>query len=345
MSADYYAAQADSQRSTATAQVIGATATIEAEHILRTTTAEAQRLEAARVDMRRTDQAIEATATAGVQQTAVAQATAAAAQITAEYNQAATATKDAHNLATSQAHVIETQRAWVQTQTAQDAQATGTAIGVAFLIADKTATAQAQAAGTQRAWVQTQTVVAAEQAALERARADADKLRDLGIVRVERTNLLLAGAPYVAGSFVLILLIWLGWRFGLAESNRRKQQPDGTIMDERGGNLAVLIPGHSLGAGMLNSETGLVLQPASEAAQVETVRLNAAVEALRALAAAGIAVPLQQAQRLLEPPTALTAGSAPEMPQIRILQPGQDQVVDGWIEEVEKKFLTEESDV
>jgi len=299
MSADYYAAQADSQRSTATAQVIGATATIEAERIMRTTTAEAQRLEAARVDMRRTDQAIEATATAGVQQTAVAQATAAAAQITAEYNQAETATAEAQSQATAQAHVIETQRAWVQTQAAQEAQGTATAIGMAFLIADKTATAQAQATGTQRAWVQTQTVVTAEQAALERSRMDADKLRSLGIVRAERTNLLLAGAPYVAGSLVLVLLIWLGWRFGLAESNRRKQQPDGTIIDERGGSLTVLIPNRSLWPQLENTAQGAVTQEVSEGAQSVVAGQAQLVEALRALAAAGTAPTLPQMREMM----------------------------------------------
>lgn len=67
---------------------------------------------------------------------------------------------------------------------------------------------------------------------------------------------------------------------------------------------------------MLNAQSGVVLQPASEAAQVEVDRLDAMVRALRALAESGAMLPVQQAVKMMDQPAQLSApaliGQVPE---------------------------------
>ena len=341
MSAEERAANAQFSLATLTAAVAQSTSTEEAVQAARTSTAEANDLAVLRGELAKTAIAREeySTATAAaaiVIATADARHTAEAAQLTAQA--AGTATQVAKLTATEAAHVQQTANAkdtadaWDRylTQKTLDAASTADAVAMQDHFSSQTATATAQAP------------LDAYTAGI---REDEETLRDLGIQRAKNWNWLLGAAPYIVTTPVLILLILLAWRFGIIESNRRKQQPTGEIIDERNGQLTVLIPTKSYWPTLESPRDGARTTPAPVEAQAAFNAQTLVVEAVKALSASVhplAPVARQMLDRLTAPNAAapLTAGS---QPTIRILTPGQDQIVDAWVEELETKHLTSES--
>ncbi len=269
------------QAATATAQVIHATSTATARVISATQTQAAWQVQATGTTVAQ-DAIILAGIAAQTQQAGSVQATQDARQATQSAAtasaQAVTATAEAAQTATAavRAQRTEAARSLLETQAAQSTatlqalavSGTQDALSSARLARQATQTADAEMFALQLQDINLQRSVQSTRVALD-------------LQRMEVTNNALAVSPYIIGSLLLGLLIWLAWRFGQVESNRRKRIDD-LVIDERGGALNVLVPGRSFDPALVSSKAGVVIRQVAPELQAQVTQRDQAIAALKA---------------------------------------------------------------
>ncbi len=319
------------QLATLTAAAVRSTATQAAQSVAYTQVAEsiaAQKADADRAYIAASLQLTQIAATATQQANETQQAIQATRDAAAATRQAIQATQTSESIRSTQT-IEARQTAQADRATQQSVQATQTAEAnnAASTAQAQIIVATAAAVSAQTTRQSSETTATAQAIGLieQRAAVDARVTQmALTVLGQEATNYAIAWLPIIAGAALFILLITIAARFTTSEIIARKtiRSQSGellAVLDERHGQLTLMLPGRSMHPVIVNTSKGPTVLSVDPGLQAQVVQRDQFVQAIRAANGqlmSGAKPALLDQPAANQTPYSMPAASEPSLPVV-----------------------------